>query len=146
MTPAQRAAGLAGFSDFYYSDRTALLATLLERNQQNTPDGNIVKLPGMRTDVTAVFDWYENNAPNIVLAQAPTSNPAPQVYVAFADETSRTLTGMNGGWGDRLYGGAGNDILSGLNGNDYLEGGRGSDTMDGGAGHDTLLGGAVSMR
>jgi trimeric autotransporter adhesin len=142
LTPAQRAAGEATFSNYYYADRATLLATLLQRNQQNTPDGNIVKLPGMRTDVTTVFDWYENNAQNIVLAQSPSTNPAARAYVAFADDASRTLIGMNGGLGDRLYGGAGNDVINGLAGNDYLEGGRGADVLDGGTGHDTLLGGA----
>ncbi len=141
LTPAQRAGGLATFSDYYYADRATLLATLLERNQTNNSTG-VVPLPGMRPDIATTFDWFENGIPNILIAQAPNRRPIVQsVYVAFADDASRSLTGMNGG-NDRLYGGAGNDLLKGLAGNDYLEGGRGADRLEGGTGHDTLLGGA----
>jgi serralysin len=42
-------------------------------------------------------------------------------------------------FGDRLYGGDGNDTLIGGLADDTLDGGSGNDTLDGGAGEDTFV-------
>ena len=141
LTPSQREHGQAHFSEHYYADRATLLATVLQRNATNNTTG-VVPLPVFRAPVSAELNWYENGNINTSIATPP-ANPGAAVAlnISFADDAGRTLTGNPFyQFGNRMYGGAGNDTLTGGNRSDYLEGGRGTDVINGGSGADILLG------
>jgi Ca2+-binding RTX toxin-like protein len=128
LTPEQRDAGQANFSDAYLADRVDMLNTLA---QANTNDDNFVNLIGGGYSVFYA-DLVSTTA---VVGQAGTGTR----FVTFGGTAADVIDGA--GRDDHLYGGGGNDTLSGQGGADWLEGNAGDDQLDGGANNDTLLGG-----
>ena len=128
LTPEQRDAAQANFSDAYLTDRAQMLNTLA---LANTLDQNFVDVGAGGESV-----FYEDLASGTtVLARAS----AGTRIVSFGGSSADQLEGA--GTGDRLYGGAGADTLRGQAGADYVEGNADNDTLDGGEGRDTLIGG-----
>ena len=63
-------------------------------------------------------------------------------YTIYGGRGDDTIGGNGGGYGDRLFGQAGNDRLRGYSGQDRLVGGPGDDELIGSGGDDVLRGGA----
>ncbi|MFY9328082.1 MAG: hypothetical protein WAO76_08710, partial [Georgfuchsia sp.] len=134
LTPAQRAAGLANYSDLYLADRAAFLSWL---NQGNPIDKDYAASPNANSyafEDTASGQRFDLHATWLGIPTDLTPS-----YIRFGADGNDTLSGENDI--DHLYGGFGDDTLSGNGGNDWLEGGAGNDTLTGDAGNDTLLGG-----
>jgi RTX calcium-binding nonapeptide repeat (4 copies) len=143
LTPEQRNAGQANFTDAYLRDRADMLNWLAQGNTRDIGDlPNGGQITGVPVNRPVLYQDVSQNttftvSTNGLSAQSPTVD-----RVVFGSSTGDTIVGMGGG--DRLYGGAGGDTLSGQGGADYLEGNAGNDNLDGGAGNDTLLGGKGS--
>jgi trimeric autotransporter adhesin len=143
LSPEQRDAGQANFSDTYLRDRADMLNWMAQGNTRDIGDlpngGQITGVPVSRPvlyqDITQNTTFTVST--NGLSAQSPTVD-----RVVFGSSTGDTIVGRGGG--DRLYGGAGGDTLSGQGGADYLEGNAGNDNLDGGANNDTLAGGQGS--
>jgi pimeloyl-ACP methyl ester carboxylesterase len=142
LTPEQRDAGQANFTDAYLRDRADMLNRLGQGNTKNiggfTDDGLLTGVAGR----PVLYQDIERNttftvSANGISAQSPTID-----RVVFGSGVSDAISGMSGN--DHLYGGAGGDTLSGQGGADYLEGNAGNDNLDGGANNDTLAGGQGS--
>ena len=72
---------------------------------------------------------------------------ASNISFALGDATAENAAlGLDGGNGDYLEGGLGDDALYGSRGSDWLNGGAGADRLLGGAGGDVLAGGAGDER
>ena len=130
LTPAQRDAGLASFSDAYLKDRTQTLNLLAELNAQDATQRIQATPATAYRDSTTGAEFFVGNFNGI----------DPYSRVTFGGSGADTIDGA--ARDDRLYGGAGNDTVNGLTGADWLEGNAGDDSLDGGTGNDTLLGGA----
>jgi len=78
---------------------------------------------------------------DVVAAGVVTPAQLAQANAAFTVDAA-AATAVDGGNGDLLDGGAGNDRLYGGKGSDWLKGGDGVDALYGGAGGDILEGGA----
>ncbi|MBL0209281.1 MAG: hypothetical protein IPP84_15505 [Propionivibrio sp.] len=133
LTPAQRAAGQANYTDVYLADRAAMLTWQVKGNQENAPSpGQIMTLQDTRSGVTDRWDFTDAaNGKTIVVSQA-TLFPWATHKVYFGDAESNTYYG---GDYDVLFGGAGMDRLDGGAGADYIEGNAGSDILTGGEGN-----------
>ncbi len=59
----------------------------------------------------------------------------------FGNSSADTITGLDTGQQDFLWGGSGNDSISGRSGPDVIWSGEGSDTVSAGTGNDTIDGG-----
>jgi Ca2+-binding RTX toxin-like protein len=124
------------YSEAWLSDRSLMLAAMLERNTADSEhadntDGEAMIFEDMRSGEYLI-------AGQLDLREEITAGAATR-HVIFGGEAADTLTGK--GSDDRLYGGEGDDTLWGLEGSDYLEGGSGNDILDGGTGDNTLVGG-----
>lgn len=97
-------------------------------------------------------DWLFGGDGNDTLfaGQVSNTNPASTGGVTADEAAAVAVDGGNGNYleggagDDRLYGGSGSDWLAGGDGNDRLVGGDGGDILDGGAGTDTEFGGQGS--
>jgi trimeric autotransporter adhesin len=143
LTPEQRDAGQANFSDVYLRDRADMLNWLAQGNTRDIGDlPNGGQITGVPVNRPVLYQDVSQNttftvSTNGLSAQSPTVD-----RVVFGSSTGDMIVGMGGG--DRLYGGAGGDTLSGQGGADYMEGNSGDDRIDGGMGNDTLAGGQGS--
>lgn len=123
------------YSEQYLSDRAALLAAVLVRNQS---DNQGVLTSSNAGPAYAKGVLYEDlNSATTIRTGTVTDADRLRIWFGSAAAESKSGTAL----ADHLYGGAGSDSLSGQAGNDYLEGGAGNDAIDGGGGNDTLLGG-----
>ena len=134
LTPEQKAAGQAHYSNAWYDDRAKLLGWLLQANDkdQTTIDS------GQALDGAWLFEDYGTG--KSVVVQPAGGIGGIQHKVLFGSDGTSNLYGTDKT--DRLYGMGGNDTLNGQGGADHLEGGAGADTLTGGEGADTLMGGA----
>ncbi len=135
LTPADREAGKATYSDQWLADRAAMLGWIVSRNQLDVgatePLSAGPGVPGMHfKDIQSRIE-FDLGLPDTTVTKRQTQ---------FGSDADETLNGKS--LGDRLYGGSGNDTLTGQGGADYLEGNDGTDILDGGLGNDTLLGGS----
>ncbi|HJR73576.1 MAG TPA: cadherin domain-containing protein [Luteimonas sp.] len=88
-------------------------------------------------------DWLFGEGGNDVLFAGKVANTGFSIGDLAAETAA---VGADGGNGNLLHGGAGNDRLYGSKGSDWLRGGEGSDRLVGGAGGDVLEGGAGDDR
>ena len=147
LSPEDRQAGNAHFSDQWLADRAHYLQAFLDANTQ---DSN--RAASWDNDTWIVTDQTLNRTLTLSPVGAastdangnPTggSNSSAQVHrlVFGIDAQDDGLAGAAGD--DHLYGGSGNDTLTGSDGNDYLEGNADDDKLSGGIGKDELVGGA----
>ena len=120
------------FTDQYLADRTAMLAVLLRRNQEDDQNPILSGPQDLR-----YFDQASNTSLRTGSSLADDANRRQYI---FDDSQGRPLFGGNKD--DHLYGGAGDDTLEGKGGDDYLEGGAGNDTYVlslGDSGVDTIV-------
>jgi len=145
LSPAQRAQGLAEYSDSYLADRAFLLGTLLYLNKENVDHAELqqkIKFTVIRSNgsETTTFDSDAGGYPN-----APEMFDYDRARYEFgsddAEGPSEIVASVND---DRLYGMGANDIIQGLAGSDYIEGGTGNDMLRGDDGGDILVGGSGS--
>lgn len=135
------------FTNDWIADRATLLEAIVARNIANgTGAAYSASLP---TDHSYELRWVDAEGTQQILIaenagrQGGTALNVPMQLIAFDGSGGNTMTGTERiGFGDHLYGGAGDDTLYGLGGDDYLEGDAGADTLDGGRGDDDLNGGA----
>ena len=124
------------YSDNWYADRAAMLAAVVQANQQDIADGAGLSVPGATgmhyLDVTSGKE-INIGLVNDVLEKRQT------LFGGDGNDGADKLTGKR--LADRIYGGAGDDELNGMGGNDYLEGGSGNDTytFTGTWGKDTIV-------
>jgi trimeric autotransporter adhesin len=131
LTPQERAAGLANFSDEWIADRTAMLTLLVQANQANELEElDVVHSEGVARSYIDLTSGL----------QIDTGEGSSRQHIVFGGAGDDVLAG--GGLADRLYGGFGGDSLNGGDSDDYLEGGGGNDTLTATAGRDVLSGGA----
>ena len=133
LTPEQRDAGQANFSDSYLRDRATWANAVAAKNTRDEP-----YTAASYGDGLDPVSSYQDVASGIAASSAALGTPNV-VQIVFGGAGDDTRSGS--ARGDRLYGGAGADTLNGLGGNDHLEGNAGNDTLNGGEGNDTLLGG-----
>jgi len=133
LTEAERAAGMANFSNSWLVDRAAMLEALMARNRADS-------------GVAAGLDEglvYRDQSSGTVLSSSVNPDLPNSRQIIFGsnnnDVAVETLTG--GSLSDRIYGGGGNDTLIGGAGDDLLDGGPGDDVLEGGAGVTSALGG-----
>ncbi|KAB2874959.1 MAG: hypothetical protein F9K36_06540, partial [Burkholderiaceae bacterium] len=141
LTPAERAAGVATFSDRYYSDRADLIGAVIARNLSNAQ--GVVSAAQFGSVPVPEQTIYSDAVTQTQLVVGGTSLPPDlsiKKQVWFGGDLSEAKFGS--GRNDRLYGGGNNDTLQGLGGADHLEGNTGNDSLLGGDGTDTLVGGA----
>lgn len=128
------------YTDQWYDDRSLLLLALEEREFETT---GWALSSRAKSDRDMVFHFYTSGTlspQTLGLSKGLSARPDQEIF--FGTERGDTLIGTNNTvFGDRLYGGAGNDTVRGEAGNDYIEGNAGYDNLDGGAGRDTLRGG-----
>jgi Ca2+-binding RTX toxin-like protein len=132
LTPAERAAGKAYYSDQYLADRAAYLASLAAANTGNTGEDKALWL----TTPSGEPIYFKDIASGISI-ETEKGNRAGRQYLFGGKDDDSGLTG--GDKDDRIYGGAGSDTLDGGNGADYLEGGSGNDTYQIGSGKDRIV-------
>jgi len=138
------------FSEQWYADRALLLATLLKVNEKDLSAPAWLTDAGAPADRDLVFHYTpagetvpSGQSTADIVGLSPDSASRADQEIFFGTDKAETLSGTNNTvFGDRLYGGRGNDSLKGLAGDDHLEGQSGDDLLEGGEGHDTLLGGA----
>jgi len=136
------------FSDNWYTDRAALLHTIIARNTTDTSQ-SVISTPSAPADRGLQLEWYGADPlqgevlPRLATLTAvrPGFRGTDFQKIAFGDDEANTLAGTDNKLGDHLYGGGGKDTLNGKEGDDYLEGNAGDDTLGGDKGHDKLLGG-----
>ena len=140
MSPADRDAGKATYSDAWLNDRAVLLSGVVAAAQQDAIGGVVAgNLPfGKRLQTSYVSNGVTQEL--LLKSSRGDTSLSPVNYFRFGGEANDSLVGGN--LDDHLYGGAGADTLNGQGGADYLEGNADNDTLNGGAGSDTLLGGA----
>ena len=108
----------------YLKDRAMFLTKKLEINESNAT--GILSATYYKDNESG----YEIGLSNALLPQ-----------MIFGQATDETIAGSDL-WGDRLYGGDGEDTVTGNGGDDYIEGNEGNDVLlSGGSGNDTILGG-----
>ncbi|WP_048441573.1 hypothetical protein, partial [Caenimonas sp. SL110] len=111
------------FTDTYLNDRAAFLNW---RSLAYTADQTFVNSALAPTDRTFEYHWKEvgstqDNA--LLVSRVQGLGTTPAQIISFGGDSADSLSGnANPNFGDRLYGGAGDDILNGLAGSDYLEG------------------------
>lgn len=139
-------AGAGGLTAQWIESRAAMLAVLLQGNEENK---DIILQPQRDLADGKQIRHFVDNALDKTIAVSPvaatTQTPPPSSYTIFAGDGGEQLTGAATSvvaLNDYLFGGAGDDTLLGLRGDDYLEGGAGSDRLVGDDGSDTLIGGA----
>jgi trimeric autotransporter adhesin len=133
LTPADREAGKATYSDQWLADRAAMLGWIVVRNQTDAT-GEL----GLGTGQRPVQYQDVHTATSF---QIGLNNPlGDKAQILFGGNAGDSLNGKS--LADRLYGGSGNDTLTGQGGTDYLEGNDGTDILDGGLDDDILLGGS----
>jgi Ca2+-binding RTX toxin-like protein len=135
LSAAQKDAGLAQFTQSWYTDRTLMLRDLVQRNERNA--GKVVGATNT--------DYYDLTS-NITIYQRANgvSINAAANKVVFGGTSDESINGTDNQLGDHLYGGSGIDTINGGKGNDYLQGDAGNDILNGGEGVDTLVGGTGS--
>ncbi|WP_293934135.1 calcium-binding protein [Iodobacter sp.] len=133
MSPADRAAGKATFSDEYLVDRAAMLSWVMKRNKDDIT----------KTTLDGPDLFFLDSATHDELRMGSLSTgDADRRRVYFGSDTSDSYSGSD--VNDRLYGGAGDDSLNGGKGGDYIEGNDGADILNGGKddhARDILVGG-----
>ena len=138
LTAAQRAGGLAHFSDDWLADRADFLDRKNWFNAQNKNPVDPTVTPSMlnhrfqNPSITFkdVDSGYE-------IAQGVITDATKRMYFGGAENDA-----LSGGRdADHLYGGGGADTLTGGAGRDRLEGGADDDRLEGGKDNDILLGG-----
>lgn len=117
------------FSDYYLTDRAAMLAAAnIARTNDSVSGTTLVANPTAADSVLAHND----------LIVGVTLRNGQQILdpkrITFGSEFGDALKGGN--QSDHLYGMAGSDTLNGNDGADYLEGGLGDDMLRGGKGAD----------
>jgi Ca2+-binding RTX toxin-like protein len=133
LTPEQKAAGEANYSDTWYTDRSKMLTWLLKANEKDQAYVD----SGQSLDGAWLF--RDESASKSVVVQPKGGMGGIEHTVWFGSDGESNLAG--GDKTDRLYGMGGDDKLIGQGGDDYLEGGKGNDNIDGGTGNDMLVGG-----
>jgi Ca2+-binding RTX toxin-like protein len=144
LNAVQRSAGLAHFTDRYLSERSQMLAALLQAGMQD----RTATIDGLALESTVYADLGRNVSLEVRGAYARSGTLAPggtAFAVTFGADVAETIQGTDAtvlGKGDRLFGGGGADTIFAGAGNDYVEGNAGIDDLHGGDGSDTLVGGA----
>jgi Ca2+-binding RTX toxin-like protein len=126
------ATGQGQLTTNWLTDRAAMLASVVYRNQYDT-SGVLTPNPAQGIKAGHYLDVASNTELTVGLDVVTTRE------FAFGGDAADTLLGRSAE--DHLYGGAGDDTLNGLGGNDHLEGGAGTDTyqFSGAWGTDTIL-------
>jgi Ca2+-binding RTX toxin-like protein len=115
----------------YLKDRATFLTNKIEVNTSTFPS-----VTGLAVS-TSSFTYYRDNQSQYEIGSSLVSMP----QMIFGDATDETIDGSVI-WGDRLYGGDGQDTIEGNGGDDYIEGNEGNDiVLSGGSGTDTIIGG-----
>ncbi|WP_372880614.1 tandem-95 repeat protein [Psychromonas sp.] len=126
------------FSENYLNDRAELLAYIIERNLNDSPDYYAFESDenrlyrDLKTDTTLVTynaDGYQSD------------DTAARTTFGTGTEGADTTLLDGGAKDDHLYGAGGNDIIHGNAGDDIIEGNADHDTLYGEAGQDYLYGG-----
>lgn len=133
LSPTERAAGKATYSDEYLADRAAMLGALVSRNAANAE---------VAPNLFGPNTLYEDVSSGAAIRRGGALQDSQRPTVRFGSSGPDPLNGND--LSDHLYGGAGADTLTGQGGADRLEGQSGDDVLIGGTGNDTLLGGAGS--
>ena len=124
------------FSDNWYTDRAALLHTIIARNTTDTSQ-SVISTPSAPADRGLQLEWYgADPLPGEVLPRLATLTAVRPGFrgtdfqkIAFGNDEANTLAGTDNKLGDHLYGGGGADTLDGKGGNDGADGGQGNDTL-----------------
>jgi hypothetical protein len=105
LTPEQRKQGMGTFSENWYTDRTAMLAALVYRNQSDiTAPLGAIPAP---TRHAIYQDTASDQTLRVLSGLSELSEYTP--IVRFGADGADTLVGSTGA--DRLYGGAGDDTI-----------------------------------
>ncbi len=139
LTPAERDAGKANYTDQWLKDRSAFLTWMLKANSADTLRLNGTNYGYFDSRNWEFTDLTKNQTITVSGLHDPIDTPNSNKVIFGSDGNDGAITG--GTETDYLYGGGGNDVLNGDKGDDYIEGNADDDTLSGGEGHDTLFGG-----
>lgn len=115
----------------YLKDRATFLTNKLSINTSAFPSVRDAAISG------SSFTYYRDSQSQYEIGSSAVSMP----QMIFGNATDEMIDGSLI-WGDRLYGGDGQDTINGEGGSDYIEGNEGNDVLlSGGSGTDTILGG-----
>jgi pimeloyl-ACP methyl ester carboxylesterase len=113
------------YSDNWYADRAAMLAAVVQANQQDVADTAGLSVPGATG--MHYLDVSSGKEVNIGLVN-DVLEKRQTLFGGDGNDGADKLTGKR--LADHIYGGAGDDTLNGMGGADYLEGGSGTDTYN----------------